>query len=115
MQGFITSHQHSWRFPVVRHSFQQGEMQTIPFRNAVSLLDLCAREENEHSPKIPHVLRGLTEMVRRDQEQTPMFLSSFALKVKLDEQTVSLENMFLLSPCLYIMGLANQPVTNQLS
>lgn len=80
-----------------------------------SLLDLCAREENEHSPKIPHVLRGLTEMVRQDQEQTPMFLSSFALQVKLDEQTVSLENMFSLSPCLYIMGLANQPVTNQLS
>lgn len=90
-------------------------MQTIPFKNPVCLLDFCAHRGNEHSPKIPHVLEELTEMVRQDQEQTPMFLSSFAVQIKLDQQIVSLKNMFLLSPYLYIMGLANQPIKNQLS
>lgn len=99
----------------MHHSFQQGKMQTVPFKNPVSLLDFCAHGENEHSPKIPHVLQQLTEMMRQDQEHTPMFPSSFTLQVKLDQQTVSLEYVFLLRPYLYIMGLANQPITNQLS
>ena len=90
-------------------------MQTIPFQNPVSLLGFCAHGENEHSLKIPHVLQQLTVMVRQEQKQTAMFLSSFDLQVKLDHQTASLKNMFLLSPYLYIMGLANQPITNYLN
>lgn len=77
-----------------------------------SLLVFCAHGENEHSPKIS-VLQRFTEMMRQDQEQTPMFLSSFTLQVELDRQTVNLKNVFLLSPYLYFMGLANQPITNQ--
>lgn len=86
----------------MHHSFQQGDVQIIPFKNPVSLLDLCAHAENEHSPEILHVHQGLTEMIRQDQDR--LQYSFPALQVKIDQQTVSLKNMLLLSPYLYNIG-----------
>lgn len=53
------------------------------------------------------MLQELSEIMRQEKVQTPMVLSSFTLQIKLDQQILSFKDVFLISPCLSITGLAN--------